>query len=138
VPYAAAYAGLLFATLNLLTELFRAPQPAAAEGVAEGVRQPASAMPGGAVWRRRAARYFAWLVGFLVLGAGIGFLPALFCFVLLVMRLEFRERWTTALAGAGCVSVALWLLCDRLLALPWPQSALGDLLPALREVTGLI
>jgi putative tricarboxylic transport membrane protein len=139
VPYAAAYAGLLFAALNLLTELFRAPQPAAAatEGGSESVLLAGSARDG-AVRRARAARYFAWSAGFFVLGAGIGFLPALFCFVLLVMRFEFRERWTGALIGAGCVSIALWLLCDRLLALPWPQSLLGDLLPALREATGLV
>jgi hypothetical protein len=144
VPRAASYAALAFALLNLATELFASPDPAALQRAKElvaGLRQrlphddPPIAPP---LLRARAARYFAWLVGFLLIGAVIGFLPAIWCFVLLLSRLEFAERWSHALLASTIATLALWAVFDRILAVPWPQSLIGDLLPALRAATGLL
>jgi putative tricarboxylic transport membrane protein len=142
VPHAAGYAALFLAALNLLTEVFaprRAPvaAPTAFEALHAHETEAADVLPM-ALWRTRAARYFGWLVGFLVAGAAIGLLPALFLFVLLQMRLEFRERWVHAVA-ASCIAAALiYVLFDRTFSLPWPQSLLGDIFPALRDASGLV
>jgi putative tricarboxylic transport membrane protein len=54
------------------------------------------------------------------------------------MRFEFTERWMTATICAGIATVAVYLVFDRIFALPWPQSLIGDLWPSLRDATGLI
>jgi len=77
-------------------------------------------------------------VGFLLLGAGIGFLPATGCFVLLLMRFEFCEAWIGSIALSTATTLVLWGIFDRILAVPWPQSLIGDLIPALRHATGLV
>jgi TctA family transporter len=143
VPHTAAYAALFFATLNLATETFTAPHPETfrrARDLAATHRLPAHpdeaiATP---VRRARAVRYFAWLVGFLLLGAGIGLLPATGCFVLLLMRFEFCEAWIGSIALSTATTLVLWGIFDRILAVPWPQSLIGDLMPALRHATGLV
>ena len=141
VPHAAGLAALFFAALNLATEIF-APHSAQAGIPQQGHGMPAELRPAEPIPARltaqRAARYFGWLVGFLIVGAGIGLLPALFLFVLFQMRMEFRERWSFSLAASCLATFLLWLLFDRTFALPWPQSLLGDILPALRDASGLV
>ena len=139
VPLAAGYAALLFTGLNLLTEIF-APPERKAEPRAPHLATPApsEAAMAPALVRARALRYFGWLAGFLVTGAVIGLLPAIFLFVLLQMRLEFRERWVHAIAASVLAAVAIYALFDRTFALPWPQSLIGDIFPALRDVSGLV
>ena len=97
VPQTACYATLFFGLLNITTEILVVP---------EVVSQRTKDLIGGGpklahhdvepfaptVWRARAARYFIWLIGFLALGIAIGFLPAIWCFVVFMMRFEFRER----------------------------------------------
>ena len=39
---------------------------------------------------------------------------------------------------AGVATIAIYLVFDRIFALPWPQSLIGDLWPGLRDVTGLV
>lgn len=145
VPHAAAFATLLFALMNLATEVFgKAPVEATPRGVGDLPAGAALAPPPASetlplpLLRRRALRYFGWLTGCLIVGAGIGLLPALFFFILLMMRFEFGERWGWASGTAAVAIVAIWLLFDRTFAVPWPQSLLGDLFPLLRDATGLV
>jgi putative tricarboxylic transport membrane protein len=138
VPRAAAIAALFFAGLNLLTDIFAPPHEADAPAHRHTALAIAEAAVAGPLLRLRALRFFGWLAAFLVSGALIGMLPSLFLFVLLQMRLEFRERWSHALAAACLAAVLIYLLFDRTFALPWPQSLLGDLLPALRDASGLV
>jgi putative tricarboxylic transport membrane protein len=136
VPHAAAFAALSFSALNLLTELF-APRGGAAPAPHALSAAPVVAVPG-VLFRRRALGFFGWIAGFLVLAAVIGLLPAVFLFILLQMRLEFGERWRFA-AGAACLATILvYALFDRIFALPWPQSLIGDVFPALRDASGLV
>ena len=88
--------------------------------------------------RVRALRYFGWLAGFLVSGAVIGMLPSLFLFVLLQMRLEFREGWMRAASCACVATLLIYLLFDRTFSLPWPQALIGNMFPALRDASGLV
>jgi putative tricarboxylic transport membrane protein len=142
VPTAAMLAALFFAVLNLATELFGDPA-AALHGPAEAPHMPGGASlaaqgggPSPLHWS--ALRIFGWIAGFLALGAGVGLLPALALLVFLLMWLEFSERWTRSLIASGLATVCVYLLFDRVFALPWPQSLLGDVVPVLRNMTGLV
>jgi TctA family transporter len=142
VPMASMLIALFFALLNLATEIFGGAEearrgPAEAPSLPHAVVPPqlgpeTSAAEGGAF------RIFGWIVGFLALGAGVGLLPALAVFVFLLMWLEFSERWSHALIASGIATLFIYALFDRVFSLPWPQSLLGDLLPGLRDVTGLV
>src|SRR5262249_39214070 len=90
------------------------------------------------VARRRAVAFFLWLAGFIALGALIGFIPAITVFVFAYMSLGFGEPKLHALAYALATTRLCWGLVHWGLEVAWPQSLLGDMLPALRESTGLI
>jgi TctA family transporter len=144
VPRIAGYAALLFTGLNLLTEIFAPPvqanapqRPVDTHAQRRAAFEAGEAMPQALV-RVRGLRFFGWLAGFLVAGALIGLLPSLFAFVLLQMRLEFRERWTHAIAASCLATLAIYVLFDRTFSLPWPQSLIGDIFPALRDASGLV
>jgi len=141
VPTAAAIAALFFAVLNLATELFGGATvrsgPAEAPALAGAAPADRESLPA-AVVRDRGLRFFGWLIGFLIVGAGVGLLPALALLVFLLMRFEFAERWTGAIAASALATLTIYLLFDRVFAVPWPQSLLGDLVPALRDMTGLV
>jgi putative tricarboxylic transport membrane protein len=86
----------------------------------------------------RGVRFFAWIAGALGTAAVIGLLPALLIFMLLVARFEFGERWRTSAVLSIAMTIALWLVFGRIFATPWPQSLIGDWLPALRQFGGLV
>jgi len=90
------------------------------------------------VARLRATIYFLWLIGFVVLIALIGFIPAITVFIVAYMRLGFGEPWPHALGYGAATVLACWIVFDRTLGVTWPHSLLGDLLPALRAATGFI
>jgi putative tricarboxylic transport membrane protein len=142
VPDAACLIALFFAALNLATEIFGDPA-AAPVGPAEAPQAAGAAAAEGmtvftSALELRGVRFFLWLIGFLVLGAGIGLLPALCLLTFLLMRFEFTERWLLAAGCSAVATLAIYLVFDRIFALPWPQSLIGDLLPGLRDVTGLV
>ncbi len=135
VPLTACGVALLMACLNLVNEVFGAPEAAgAAHGgaVAMGCDLP------NRVVQTRAAGFFAWMVGFVALVAVIGFLPAIVVFVIANMTLGYGKRWSTAvLSGAG-VGLFCWLVFHVLLQVIWPESLLGDWLPTWRAASGFI
>jgi TctA family transporter len=83
---------------------------------------------------RRAVTFLAWLLGFLGLMSLIGMLPTTFVFVALYMHVEGRERPVLMLASAGGLTLFSYVLFDRLLALPWPRTVVGDWFPLLKDV----
>ncbi|MFL9900689.1 tripartite tricarboxylate transporter permease [Paraburkholderia fungorum] len=88
--------------------------------------------------RARGFRFFLAIGGALGLAYLIGLLPALFLMMLLLAHFEFGERWRNALLLSVAMTVALWLVFDLIFATPWPPSLLGDFVPALRGLGGLI
>ena len=76
----------------------------------------------------------AWLVGFLVSVSMIGILPTVWAFVVLYMRLEGRERWTLTLPTALTITIVAYIRFDRMLAMVWPRTLVGDWLPGLKAV----
>ncbi len=141
VPRTACFAALIAAVLNLVTELFGADWPVAEGHVARpggyGHGEEAAIRPG-AVVGRRAAAYFLWIAGYIAAAALIGFVPAIAVFIVAFMRFNFGEPWSRATAVAAAATAFAWLVFDRGLSVPWPNSVIGDLLPALRAATGLV
>jgi hypothetical protein len=82
---------------------------------------------------RRAFAIAGWLGLFLVMIWLIGMLPAVFIFIIAYMRVEGRERWWLVLAVSVSMTVACFFLFDQLLRVVWPQTILGQAIPALRE-----
>ena len=82
----------------------------------------------------RAITYLAWLLGFVALAAVFGMLPGVFMFVILYMRIEGKEPWKLTMSCAVGLVLFAWGLFDYLLALPWPQTVIGDIIPALKGV----
>lgn len=142
VPITAIGVALVMTALNLVTELFRpaeGPEPAAAgpaSGTA-GTEATAGDEPQGRLRHARAARFLAWLAGYLVSTLVIGLLPTILVMTFLLTLVEFRERLRTALVATALATGFMWVCFDQVFGVRWPQSVLGDVLPALRQATGL-
>jgi hypothetical protein len=88
-------------------------------------------------WRKllvRGAIFFGWMVLFLGSMALIGIIPTVPLFIIAFMRLEGRERWRIVLPMAAVMCAFIYVLFDQLLAIPWPPTVLGDVVPALKGV----
>jgi len=142
VPLTACGIALTAAVFNLVTELFVTKDDPGAAADRHG-RSAGTDLddpdPSAATARsRRSAVYFLWLAGLLVLVAVTGFIPAIAIFIFVYMNLGFGEPPGRAAACATVTGLACWGLFDRLLAVAWPQSLLGDLFPGLRAALGFI
>ena len=139
VPRTACWVALIAGTLNLITEVFGTEKTAAAAAAAGaehgGIKRPPLATN---VMLGRAGEFFGWMAGFILAAALIGFIPAIGLFVILYMGLGFRESFVRASAFGAAVVLFCYSVFDRGLSVPWPQSVLGDILPALRDMTGLL
>jgi len=140
VPLTACYMALAAASLNLINELFGQQQSAAARGNVDGgvaARQVELGVDAGTA-RRQSVVYFAWLLAFLAAIWLVGFIPAIAIFVFAYMCLGFGEPALHSLGFAAATTLLAWGLFDRVLAVAWPASLLGDLLPQLRAAVGFI
>ncbi|MBP0592167.1 tripartite tricarboxylate transporter permease [Paraburkholderia sp. LEh10] len=88
--------------------------------------------------RARGLRFFFAIGGALALAWLIGLLPSLLVMMLLLARFEFGERWRNAIVLSAAMTVALWLVFDLIFSTPWPPSLLGNLVPQLRAMGGLV
>ena len=136
VPRTACWVALIAGGLNLVTEMFSADKapahPGSEHGAPAGVKLPAPVM------LSRAGEYFGWMAGFILMAALIGFIPAIGIFVVLYMGLGFRQSLPRAAVFGVGVALFCYSVFDRGLSVPWPQSVLGDFLPMLRDMTGLL
>ena len=82
----------------------------------------------------RAARFFGYLIGFMGSMAVIGLIPTVALFVLLFMRLEGRERWSLVIPYAVILVLAITIVFDFFMAVPWPTTLLGQLFPLLKII----
>ena len=147
MPLTAATAAVLFCTVVLLQQVF-APdagetpalqlEPGAADGSsAAGHETGGFSLPADVV-RKRSLRFFLWLAGSLALAYCIGLLPALFVFMLLLARCEFNERWSSAVLLSVVMTLALWVIFGKIFSITWPPALVGNLVPALRAMGGLV
>jgi hypothetical protein len=131
---------LVAAVLNFVAELFNPEQKVLAHADS-GVKVRAHVADLGVtddVVRLRATVFFVWMAAFIGLVALIGFIPAIALFVFAYMRFGFGESGSTALGFAAGTTLVCYVVFHWALQVAWPQSLLGDLLPALRAYTRLI
>ncbi|SMF19087.1 TctA family transporter [Xaviernesmea oryzae] len=94
---------------------------------------PLEAMPDRELYKRMGIM-FAWVLSVFVGTLLIGLLPTLLVFMIGYMRFEGRQPWIRTLTIAIVIWIAMFILFDNLLNMPWPQSYLGDAFPALRTM----
>jgi TctA family transporter len=82
----------------------------------------------------RAARFFTYLLAFMASMWLIGLIPTVALFVVVFMRVEGNERWNLVLPYAAVLLFGIWIAFDQFMAIPWPPSLLGQLIPALKII----
>jgi hypothetical protein len=82
----------------------------------------------------RGALFFGYLLGFMASMAVIGLIPTAAIFVVLFMRIEGPERWSLVIPYAAVLILAVYLVFDVFMAIPWPPTLLGMLVPALKVI----
>jgi len=146
IPQVVGYFALIIGAISLFNFTFREEAPALTSDAEDDVSAQANVMKSlhmdltndddhleKSVIAKRAAAYLGWILVFFGSTAMIGMLPTMFVFVILYMRVEGNERWSLVLPCAVSMLIFGYVVFDYLLALPWPQSYLGDWFPILRD-----
>tara|TARA_R110002124_G_scaffold43772_7_gene134403 strand:+ start:994 stop:3042 length:2049 start_codon:yes stop_codon:yes gene_type:complete len=81
----------------------------------------------------RGLRFFVYCLGFVILVQITGVLISVFLLTLVLLSWESREKLWMALCIAGGVFLFSYGLFHLLVNIPWPNSMLGDVFPALRD-----
>ncbi|SLN22914.1 Tripartite tricarboxylate transporter TctA family protein [Aquimixticola soesokkakensis] len=74
----------------------------------------------------RAGVFFGWFLAFLILMATIGLIPTVPVLIVAYMRLEGNEPWKLTLVYAACVTVAIYVVFDQVIHVPWPNTLIGE------------
>jgi hypothetical protein len=85
----------------------------------------------------RAAGFFGWFLAFMSSMAFMGLIPTIPVFIVAYMRFENREPWKLVLAQAIGLTLFIYIVFHRLLAIPWPETVLGRAYPALKLIPSL-
>jgi len=139
VPLIVGTLGLIFCSFALLNEVCRKPAVATegAENTEEekihmDLESDTGHLPPTTV-AFRGAIFYGWLLAFMASMAVIGLIPTVPIFVVLYMRLEGPEPWKLVIPQAAGLTVFIWVVFDKLLAIPWPQTYLGIWMPFLKD-----
>ncbi len=138
---------LFFAVLSLANRVLLLPMPAhigageeARKEVEERIHMDLESDTGHLPTRTillRAGIFFGWLLAFMGSMAVIGLIPTVPLFVIAFMRAEAREPWRLVLPQAIILTLFIYLLFDRTIHIPWPQTLLGTWFPALEFIPSL-
>jgi len=144
VPLVVGTVALVASGLSLFNEIFRKPETAA-EGLSEQAQHEVQQtihmdlasdtdhLPMRTV-ATRGMRFFGYLLAFMGSMAIIGFIPTAALFVIVFMRLEGPEPWKLVLIYAAALAISIYLVFDQFMAIPWPPTLLGQLIPALKVI----
>ncbi|HTH98692.1 MAG TPA: tripartite tricarboxylate transporter permease [Stellaceae bacterium] len=139
IPLIVGSGAAIFCTASLVTELCRRR---ANEARPENAGNDAGHMDVATSLRGLSGRqsfgrgliFFLYLLGFLVSMALIGLIPTVPLFIVTLMRVEGREPWRIVLPMATVMTLLIWGVFDKLLAVPWPPTVIGDWLPVLHAI----
>ena len=67
----------------------------------------------------------------------IGLIPTAFVFVIVFMRLEGPENWKLIIPYVVVLLVGIYIAFDWFMAIPWPPTLLGHLVPAAKIITSV-
>jgi TctA family transporter len=82
----------------------------------------------------RATLFFCYLIAFMGGMALIGLIPTVAIFVVVFMRYEGPEPWKLILPYAAVLLIAIYVAFDYFMAIPWPPTLLGYLVPAMKII----
>ena len=145
VPLVVGSIGIIVAGLSLFNDLCRKPSAVGIESlvdqaqheVQEKIHMDLTSDTGHLPVRTivtRAARFFGYLLAFMAVMAVIGLIPTVVVFVVIFMRLEGRERWSLVIPYAFFLVLGIYIAFDYFMAVPWPQTLIGQWFPALRVI----
>lgn len=121
-------------TISLAYKVFVTPVPSGSEkssGIHMDVASDNAERLPNKVVLMRAARFFGWFLALLASIAVIGMIPTVPLMIVAFMRIEGRESWRLSFILAACVTVFLYVVFGQIIHIPWPDSLLGQWLPAL-------
>jgi TctA family transporter len=148
VPLVVGTIALTMTVLSLFNDMCRRPTAKKVAGLGEQAQQEVSEtihmdltsdtahLPLRTI-AERALRFFGYLLGFMGVMALIGLIPTAFIFVIVFMRLEGPERWSLTLTYAAALTLAILVVFDYFMSLPWPPTLLGTLIPALKVIPSM-
>jgi TctA family transporter len=145
VPLVVGTVALIVLFLSLFNEMCRKPTAAAGESLGEQaqheveqkIHMDLSSDTGHLPVRTvvtRAARFFGYFLAFLASMAVIGLIPTAAVFIVLFMRLEGPERWSLVIPYMVVLILGIYVAFDYFMAIPWPPTLLGTLVPALKII----
>jgi TctA family transporter len=145
VPMIVGSIALLVASLSLFNELCRKPSAAvggslvdeAQAEVEQKIHMDLESDTGHLPVRtivERAARFFGYLLAFMGSMALIGLIPTAMVFVVIFMRLEGPERWKLVIPYVVVLILGIYVAFDWFMAIPWPPTLLGHLVPAAKII----
>jgi hypothetical protein len=82
----------------------------------------------------RSARFFGYLLAFMASMALIGLIPTAAVFVVIFMRVEGAERWKLVIPYVVVLILGIYIAFDWFMAIPWPPTLLGHLVPAAKII----
>jgi predicted outer membrane lipoprotein len=82
----------------------------------------------------RAGMFFAWVLGFLLVMALIGMIPAIAVMIIAFMRIEGREPWKLCIVNSAAATALVYVVFDQIIRVPWPSTVLGALVPPLAAI----
>jgi TctA family transporter len=145
VPMIVGGIGTLMVAISLFNEMCRKPSAKSVAGLAEAAEQEVEQkihmdLDSGTSHLSnrevigRAALFFGYLLGFMAVMSVIGLIPTAGLFVVFFMRYEGKERWTLTLTYAACTVALIYVMFDQVMAVPWPQTLLGQWFPELKNI----
>lgn len=140
VPVVVGLLGLSFTSLGLLGQLFlprittlagpSGPAGLEAQSIHMDLTSDTEHLAPRTVLLRGAA-FFGWILAFMLSMALIGLIPTVPLFIIAYMRVENREPWALILPQAVCIVGLIYVVFHGMLGIPWPQTLLGTVVPAL-------
>jgi disulfide bond formation protein DsbB len=86
---------------------------------------------------KRAARFFGYLVAFMLVMSVIGLIPTVAVFVVFFMRYENSERWTLIITYASVLVISITFIFEHIMHIPWPPTYLGQWFPVLKMIPSM-
>ena len=145
VPLVVGTIGLIVVGLSLFNDMCRKPTAARSASLADQAQQEVEQtihmdltsdtahLPVRTVVNR-AVQFFGYLLAFMAVMAVIGLIPTVGIFVVVFMRREGPERWPLVLSYAAALVIAIYVVFDYFMSIPWPPTLLGQLVPALKII----
>jgi hypothetical protein len=145
VPLVVGTIALVAAGLSLFNDMCRKPEAVDEGGIAERAQHEVEKkihmdltsdtghLPVSQI-ALRAARFFGYLIAFMATMAVIGLIPTVAVFVVVFMRLEGPERWSLVIPYAAILVLGIYVAFHLFMAVPWPPTLLGYLVPELKFI----